>query len=44
MPITEWVLGYEEIGKKEGYSEMQIKMYGGFIKMCMEHFEAPNGK
>jgi len=40
MPITEWVLGYEEIGKKEGYSEMQIKMYGNFIKSCMEHFES----
>jgi hypothetical protein len=39
MLITEWVLGYQEIGKRHGYSELQIMMYGNFIKSCMELFE-----
>lgn len=39
MPITEWVLGYQEIGKSNGYTEEQIKMYGKFIEMCAEHFK-----
>jgi len=44
MPITEWVLGFEEIGKQEGYSSTQIKAYGNFIKMCMEMFEESTNK
>ena len=36
MPVTEWLIGFEEIGKKEGYNEQQIKAYGNFIKMCSE--------
>ncbi len=39
MPITEWVLGYEEIGKYNKYSEKEIKAYGGFIKSCLEEFK-----
>jgi len=39
MPITEWTLGYEEIGKAEGYSAEQIFAYGSFIKICVELFE-----
>ncbi len=39
MPITEWVLGYEEIGKYNKYSEEEIKAYGGFIKLCLEEFK-----
>ena len=42
MPVTEWALGFKEIGKKEGYSEEQIKMYGMFINMCLEHFKERN--
>ena len=36
MPVTEWLLGFEEIGKKNGYDEEQIKAYGNFIKSCAE--------
>ncbi len=39
MPITEWVLGYEEIGKYNKYSEEEIKAYGCFIKKCLEVFK-----
>lgn len=39
MPISEWELGNEEIGKKNGYSPIQISMYGEFIKMCVKHFK-----
>jgi hypothetical protein len=39
MPITEWALGFEEIGKKEGYTDLQIKAYGNFIKQCLEMFK-----
>ncbi len=38
MPITEWVLGYEEIGKTNYYSEEEIKAYGCFIKKCLGMF------
>jgi hypothetical protein len=38
MPITEWAIGFEEIGKKNKYTPAQIKMYGNFIKLCLEHF------
>ena len=33
-PVAHWIANFEEIGKKEGYSEMQIKKYGRFIKGC----------
>ena len=39
MPITEWVLGFEEIGKVHGYSDIEIKSYGNFIKNCLEIYE-----
>ena len=39
MPITEWSLGFEEIGKAYEYTPEQIKAYGGFIKICMDMFE-----
>jgi len=35
-PLIEWAANYEEIGKEAGYSDMQIKMYGKFIEMCIE--------
>ena len=38
MPITEWILGYQEIGKKHIFTDLQIKMYGSFIKQCNELF------
>lgn len=36
LPLTEWVNKFEEIGKREQYSDLQIKTYGSFIKMCAE--------
>jgi hypothetical protein len=39
MPITEWSIGFEEIGKREGYSEIEILMYGNFIKSCAQLFD-----
>jgi pentapeptide repeat protein len=39
MPISEWLLGFEEIGKKEGYSELEILAYGNFIKSCAQLLE-----
>jgi hypothetical protein len=42
MPITEWELGFKEIGEKNGYTGEQILMYGQFISMCMEHFKRNN--
>jgi len=36
FPLHEWINKFEEIGKKENYSEQQIKAYGLFIKMCAE--------
>jgi hypothetical protein len=42
MPISEWVAGFEEIGKKNNYTEFQIKQYGKFIKQCAEIFEEQN--
>jgi len=39
MPITEWVLGYEEIGKAQGYSDLQIIAYGEFIETCIKMFK-----
>ena len=36
-PLIEWASEYEEIGKKHKYTDLQIKMYGEFIKMCVEY-------
>jgi len=36
LPLDEWVNKFEEIGKREQYSDLQIKVYGSFIKMCAE--------
>jgi hypothetical protein len=35
--LAEWADCYEEIGKNNGYTELQIAMYGKFIEMCVEH-------
>ena len=37
-PIKHWVDNFEEIGKKEGYNNEQIKRYGNFIKSCAKDF------
>jgi hypothetical protein len=42
LPISEWFLGYKELGKAEGYTEDQILMYGNFIKSCVELFDLKN--
>jgi uncharacterized protein YjbI with pentapeptide repeats len=42
MPITEWELGFKEIGEESGYTSEQILMYGQFISMCMQHFKRNN--
>lgn len=34
MPVSEWVLGFKEIGGKWGYTRMQMKAYRNFIKLC----------
>jgi len=36
LPLDKWVNKFEEIGKREQYSDLQIKVYGSFIKMCAE--------
>ena len=36
FPLHEWINNFEDIGKKEEYSEQQIKAYGLFIKICAE--------
>ena len=36
-PLAEWVSDFEEIGKAQGYTDLQIEMYGVFISMCVEH-------
>ena len=36
-PLVEWVSDFENIGKDNGYTDMQIEMYGVFISMCVEH-------
>jgi hypothetical protein len=43
MPISEWLLGFEEIGTKYGYNPQQIKAYGNFIKSCAEMFNKSEG-
>jgi hypothetical protein len=39
MPISEWLIGYEELGKADNYSDEEIKVYGLFIKACAELFK-----
>lgn len=39
MPISEWLAGFEEIGRKHHYTALQIEMYGSFIKTCAEKFK-----
>jgi len=34
--LQDWQNDYEEIGKKNDYTEQEIKMYGRFIEMCIE--------
>lgn len=43
MPISEWLIGYEEIAKAHRYSEMETEAYGDFIKSCVKIFEKWNG-
>ena len=38
-PINHWLEMFKEIGTKEGYTEKQIEMYGGFIKQCATIFK-----
>jgi len=42
MPVSEWILGYEEIGEKSGYTKLEINVYGDFIKSCLRLFEEWN--
>ena len=39
MPVSEWLSGFEELGKANNYTEVEIKMYGMFIKQCAELFK-----
>ena len=39
MPISEWEIGHAELGKADGYTDIEIKMYGAFIKQCAELFK-----
>ena len=36
-PLAEWASDFEAIGKQHNYTDLQIKMYGKFIEMCVEH-------
>jgi len=40
--ISVWLTSFTEIGKKEGYTEEEIKMYGKFIKQCAKTFNRSN--
>ena len=42
MPISEWEIGYAELGKADDYTDIEIKMYGAFIKQCAELFKDSN--
>ncbi len=45
LPITEWAETFEQIGIKEQYTPLQIKIYGQFIMNCLQLFkEIPNEK
>jgi hypothetical protein len=39
MPISEWLNGFEEVGKSNNYSAQEIFAYGNFIKLCVELFQ-----
>src|ERR1700723_1951499 len=39
MLIDEWLEKYQEIGKEYDYSELEIEIYGDFIKMCKKHYK-----
>ncbi len=39
MTITDWEKQYEDIGKSEGYSDVEIKAYGQFINICLDTIE-----
>jgi hypothetical protein len=39
MPISEWEIGFKEIGKENNYSDLQIEMYGDFIKSTADKFK-----
>src|ERR1035437_8413197 len=34
--VNEWLETFEEVGKKENYTDKQIEMYGNFIKQCAD--------
>lgn len=36
MPVSEWLIGYEELGRADGYTDEELKVYGAFIKQCAE--------
>ena len=42
MPISEWLIGYEEIAKRHGYTEIETQAYGDFIKSCAKLFDKWN--
>jgi len=35
--LDEWASCFEDIGKENGYTDLQIQMYGQFIEMCIKH-------
>jgi len=37
-----WLENYETCGKKNNYSELEIKLYGQWIKMCAEVYGGVN--
>jgi len=39
LPISEWLISYENLGAEDNYSPAQIKAYGAFIRLCAEQFE-----
>ena len=39
MPVSEWELGFKEIGKANGYTDEQIEEYGVFISRCVIKFK-----
>ena len=36
MCLAEWICEYEHIGKYNRYTDLEIEMYGQFIKNCIE--------
>jgi hypothetical protein len=39
--IEKWLAEYKELGKKEGYTDEQIKQYGRFIPACAKFYKEP---